>query len=372
VAWKSGGARVKALIARINGVEVYRLDGQVLTEAGGDQGVANVPISLGLGQNWIEVSVQDDLGRYSDTQRFRILLKRTQNGSCRYVISLGVSKYTRPELNLTYAAKDASDVAASLMGATRTLKPSHEDDTFLIDKSAITSTKHLLLTDEEVGMNVTEKIRDFLSTSLPADEVILFCAGHGVLGGNLEYYFAGHDFDPQQVEKTGIALDDLLAAMSSARALKRLMLLDTCHAGIVGEKDEVMLAANGMKLPSGVRAIASRGMQVKPVLNLDANGCQCFIEEIFSLPSSIYGVNIIGASGGAQFALESERWKNGVFTAAIIEGLYDRKADSVGGSNVSVAELRDYLAKRVSELTEGRQKPSVISYDSDQEFLLLK
>ena len=193
-----------------------------------------------------------------------------------------------------------------------------------------------------------------------------------MLGDNLDYYFAGHDFDPQQVEKTGIKLDDLVDAIGASKSLKRLLLMDTCHAGVVGEKDEMLLAQMDKKLPAGVRAVAQRGMKVQQALDFSAASKQRFIEEMFTLPGTIRGVNIIGASAGAQFALESDKWNNGVFTAAVIEGLRDKKADWNTDNRISVSELKNYLSQRVSELTAGAQKPSVVAFEQDQDFDLVR
>jgi TPR repeat protein len=113
-------------------------------------------------------------------------------------------------------------------------------------------------------------------------------------------------------------------------------------------------------------------MSVKPVVGLSSEGQQRFIEEMFLLPGLHRGINIIGASGGAEFALESAQWNNGVFTASIIEALRDKKADLNGDARISVGELRDFLGQRVSELTKGAQKPSVVAAERDQDFDLIR
>jgi hypothetical protein len=134
----------------------------------------------------------------------------------------------------------------------------------------------------------------------------------------------------------------------------------------------MLLAQMDTDLPKGVRAVKQRGMSVKPVSGLSAEGQQRFIEEMFLLPGLHRGINIIGASGGAEFALESAQWNNGVFTASIIEALRDKKADLNGDTRISVGELRDFLAQRVSELTKGAQKPSVVASERDQDFDLIR
>jgi len=283
IQWQQGAFPLKNVIVRVNGVESARFEGDTLTSAAETKGTVETKVKLAEGQNWIEVTAEDTEGCRSDLQRFRAILKKAPTQSKRYVVALGVSEYAKPELNLQFAAKDAKDLSAAISGQQ--------------------SNQILLLTNHEVNLAALQQIRSFVGQASENDEVVVFCAGHGVLGDNLDYYFAGHDFDPQQVEKTGIKLDDLVYAISASKALKRLILLDTCHAGVVGEKDEMLLAQMNKKLPSGVRAVAQRGMKVQQAVDFSAASKQRFIEEMFTLPGTIRGVNIIGASAGAQFAL---------------------------------------------------------------------
>jgi hypothetical protein len=69
---------------------------------------------------------------------------------------------------------------------------------------------------------------------------------------------------------------------------------------------------------------------------------------MFTLHGTIRGVNIIGASAGAQIALELDKRNDGVFTAAVIEGLRDKKADWNTDNRTTVSELKNYLSQRVS------------------------
>jgi hypothetical protein len=343
----SGKARVDRLSVRVNGVEQT---GAVRT--GSSEENWSQEVRLAAGQNWIEASAVDTKGVVSNLVRFRMLLPKSGKAARRFIVALGVSDYQQEALNLTYAAKDAKDVASTLGVAT--------DD-----------AKTLVLLNNEVTKSSLARVEEFLKEARENDEVIVFCAGHGVLDENLDYVFAGHDFDPEHPTETGIKLDDLIATISKSRSLKRLLLMDTCHAGVVGEKDEMLLAQMDTKLPSGVRAVAQRGMKVQQAADFSASDKQRFIEEMFALPGTIRGVNIIGASAGAQFALESDKWNNGVFTASVIEGLRDKKADWNQDGRITVSELKNYLGQRVSELTAGAQKPSVVAFEQDQDFDLL-
>jgi hypothetical protein len=266
---------------------------------------------------------------------------------------MGCSEYDRPELNLQFAAKDAGDVLKTFSDA------------------GGRDCKTLLLTNKEVGPEALEKIKAFVGESKESDEVILFCAGHGMLDEHLDYVYAGHQVDPQHLGETGIELDALLEAIGSGKSLKRLVLMDTCQSGAVGEKEEMKLAQASTELPQGVRAIKSRALKVVGTSALAGDDQQRFIEEMFLLPGQHRGINIIGASGGAEYAMESDKWNNGVFTSALIEALRDKKADMDHRGRISVSDLKTYLAQRVPELTGGAQKPSVVAFEQDQDFDLV-
>jgi uncharacterized caspase-like protein len=346
---KPGAAPVREVVVRVNGVDQRQGSNLVA-----DKSTVERMVKLAEGQNWIEAVAIDEKGRSSNLVRFRTILREASMPTKRFIIAMGVSNYRDSSLNLEFAAKDATDLASTIKNSTQG------------------ESEVLLLTNQEANKDATTKIRAFLANATENDEVVAFCAGHGFLDSNLDYVYASHEFDSANPSETGIKLDELVDAIGSSKSLKRLLLLDTCHSGQVGEKDEVLLAQMNTELPKGVRAVKLRGMSIKPVVGLSAEGQQRFIEEMFLLPGLHRGVNIIGASGGAEFALESAQWHNGVFTASIIEALRDKKADLNGDTRISISELRDFLAQRVSELTKGAQKPSVVAAERDQDFDLLR
>jgi hypothetical protein len=346
----NSAAELEEVTVRVNGVLQQHFGAPELNHNKPNSLTLSGTASLAVGQNWIEVSAKDTKGHPSNQVRFRTILTKGKQPSKRFVIALGVSKYRDSSLNLAFAAKDATDISE------------------LLTKSCSRATDVLILRNEEVTKKVFGQIRDFLSTASEHDEVIAFCAGHGTLDHNLDYVFVGHDFDQSSPGETGIKLDDLIDAIGSSRSLNRLLLLDTCHAGQVGEREQLLLAKMENALPKGVRTLNRRGMSANPLPLLSPDKQQRFIEEMFLLPGLHRGINIIGASGGAEFALESAEWNNGVFTASLIEALRDRKADENSDARITVSELRAYLAKRVPELTGGAQKPSVVANERDQDF----
>lgn len=345
--------RLQAARKAITRLEV-RADGALIPQEwdkdllipAGRQHTVNVCVPLANGQNWIEVTPVDSMGIAGDTQRFRTI-HEGEGESALYVIALGVSDYNDDSLNLQYAAKDAQDVVSAFA------------------KYGSGEVKTLLLTNSEVqDISALNKVREFIAGATVNDRVVLYVAGHGVLDDNLEYHFAPAAFSPERVAETGISMDALINSLRSSAARKHLLLLDTCHSGTLGESDMEKLAASGVQLPHGVRAIQNRGMKVKSATSKLGNNVQKkrFVEDLFTTQENTRGMNIIAGTAGSEYAIESSEWQNGIFTAAIVETLRNRiQSDTNSDGFLSVDEFQDCLVRRMNEYTNGTQIPSIVS-----------
>jgi hypothetical protein len=70
------------------------------------------------------------------------------------------------------------------------------------------------------------------------------------------------------------------------------------------------------------------------------------------------GSTIISSAGGGEYAYESEKTKNGIFTYILLHGIRTGEADLNKNGDIMLSELRDYLMKNVSEMTRGYQNPT--------------
>ncbi|MDO4954402.1 MAG: caspase family protein [Akkermansia sp.] len=337
---------------RVDGAET-EVPAMDTLEAGNSRSIEiNIPLSVG--QNWVEITPEDSAGYSGDSLRFRIV-RRGDDDSALYVVAMGVSKYQDSSLNLQYAAKDAADLCAALK------------------KHGKGTVKTLLLTDEKVCPAALDEIRAFLKDCRIQDRVVLYVAGHGLLDDELTYHYAPYGIDTEDVKGTGIDIDSLLEkSLGDCAARKRVLLLDTCHSGSLGEEDLDKLAANGMNLPHGVRAIASRGMKVKSAdAVLNSAQKKRYIEEMFSMAGTRRGVNILAGSSGSEFALESTEWSNGVFTACLLQAINgDVGADFDFDGILNLNELQQYVSARVHQMTAGMQKISVDAAEDGSAFPL--
>lgn len=334
-----------------------RADGAIIPQewsnslliAPGQQQTVRVKIPLRAGQNNIELTPIDSMALAGEPIRFRAVRPRSAEGRL-FIVSLGVADYDDDTLDLQFAAKDAKDLSAAFA------------------EHGLGEVKSLTLTDKEVAdSSVLERVRTFLAESKAEDRVVMYLAGHGMLDEQLEYHYAPASFNVDNIQQTGISMDKLSNLLQSIPARERLLLLDTCHSGQLGEAGEEKLAASGVQLPHGVRAIQTRGMKVKKATGAFTNASQQkrYIEEMFNLSQEFRGINIVAGAAGAEFALESGEWNNGVFTAAIIRTLKNViDADQNADGLLSVDEMLSTLQKQVTEMTGGAQKPNIVAAEN--------
>ena len=112
-----------------------------------------------------------------------------------------------------------------------------------------------------------------------------------------------------------------------------------------------------------VKVKNTRGLIVNRTQKLSEANSFSLMQNLFADFSNDNGIIVISAAGGLEYAFESEKWHNGVFTYCVIKGLEQKEADkeSEGGNGdgkVSVQELMKYVSNKVPELTRGKQQPA--------------
>lgn len=329
------------LTAKINGVPVWNSRPEHET--------SDLSFPLAAGGNLITITVTSG-GISSIPLNSRFELPATV-ARTRYIVSLGVSRYAEEEWNLEFAAKDAHDLTATL----------HEFDG---------EVKQLVLTDDQVSLAAFDTIRDFLKESNINDEVIFFVAGHGLLDTEWNYYFAPHDMDFSAPAKQGISIEFLEDLMAGSASLRKLLLIDTCHAGYIDREEsqqlleltqntsasprsgdrKVSVRSSGPGIPPQAGAVdGPAGLSAKDVAEL---------REFFPDFTHSRGISVFAASAGAEFAFEGKEARNGLFTHAVISTLRDSNSDLNRDGAIQISELISVAAEKVKKLSEGLQHPT--------------
>ncbi|MEL7148859.1 MAG: caspase family protein, partial [Bacteroidota bacterium] len=140
-------------------------------------------------------------------------------------------------------------------------------------------------------------------------------------------------------------------------ARRRLVMIDACHSGEV-DKEEVEVTSDVADTGQGT-SLVFRGFQRVSNKKLGIGNTFQLMKSTFSDLRDNTGTIVISSAGGAEFALESDRWSNGVFTYYLKEGLLSNAADLDEDGAIYAGELQQYVAGKVSEATGGRQQPTM-------------
>lgn len=215
-----------------------------------------------------------------------------------------------------------------------------------------------LVNEEATGRAVTEAIETFFSHARPEDQIVLFIAGHGVLDDDYTYYFAASDFDFYQPSENGVAYEQLIRLMSDSPSTRRLLLMDTCHAGEVFEMEVAETGTSRFEDGTGrTFGISTQQSLVDRPADL--------ITLLFDQAASNSGITVITASGGAEVAYETTELSNGAFTTAFMELVLDKAGLSqaftfgTAGNTILNDEMMREIGSRVMRYTGGRQVPNI-------------
>lgn len=307
------------LYVYVNGVPLYRINGATLKGRDLHSLTQEVKVRLSAGRNVIEVAVLNQKGVESLRDQMVVNLVGGSTKPNLYVVAIGVSKYADQAKNLSYAAKDASDLS----------------DFFHRKGAGFGKTAFFTLLNEDAGKNAIIGLKHFLQSSTEDDEVFVFYAGHGMADESLNYYLASYEMDFAAPAMQGILYAELEGLLGGIPARRKVLLIDACHSGEI-DKEE-MRQTGQTKRQSSFETMK-----------------QMFVDLRIST-----GATVIASTNASGYALEGGMWNNGVFTYCILEGLSGKKADLNGDGTVMLSEFRKYLIVKVPELTRGAQKPVI-------------
>ncbi len=304
-----------------------------------------ITLELSAGRNKIQVSAHNEKGVESRRLTFEVAYTGPAPEPELHMAVIGVSQYQDEAItDLRFAAKDARDLAAWFEG--------HKDRFAAVHV-------HRLLDADATRDNVLA-LRQKLAASRVDDQVVVFLAGHGFLDNNLDYYFATTDMVAGDPAARGLPYDAIEGLLDGIPARRKLLMMDTCHAGEVDREETELAAAGGAAADSASGAGLSRGAASvrRKQSGIGLRSSFELMQGLFVNLSRGSGAVAIAAAAGAEYAWEDEEWGNGAFTYSVLSGLTTGDADGNGDGTIRVSELRDYVGNRVSELTGGRQTPT--------------
>ena len=226
-----------------------------------------------------------------------------------YALVIGINEYKNPKLQLNYAVADATLFANTLKkGASA-----------LFDKVEV---KKLSSKEETSRENILKELKAMQSLN-PDDLFVLYVASHGTVDDG-EYFLITSNVGSTRTEKLkadAIGQSVFKELVGNIPATKKLIIIDTCNAGALGEAIQVAMLTRGMSEDTAMK-ILSRAV----------------------------GSTILSAATSMQEALEGYQG-HGLFTYVLTEGLKG-KADKGNTGYVRTTELADYVDNEVPTLAE--------------------
>ena len=222
------------------------------------------------------------------------------------LVSIGVSDYKNPQLNLRFAHLDAEKFADAWQNQRGVLYQEVQS--------------RVLLNEDADSETVRTALVDLLDGVQRGDVAVIFISAHGVRDADLDYYVATHDVDGKDLPHTAVhftAITELLENLSC----KVLVFVDTCHSqGITG---------------------------VKALLR----------DPLYELSSEEYGAVVFASSLSREYSMEHEKWGHGAFTKAILDTFESRKSDLDRDGYLSLTEMEKQVYDQVQKMTEKKQTP---------------
>jgi len=342
----------------LNDVPLFGLEGKKINN---QEATIEEVIQLSAGKNKIEATCINSQG----IESFRPVIHAHHNQRIKgdlYYIGFGASSYRDESLNLGYAAKDAVDMG----------------NMFKQMKGAFGNIRVKTFLDEQVSKTSIDAAERFLRDATIEDTVVIFLAGHGLhdLNERETYYYLVHNSALDNLSETAVSFDKLESFLCRIKPRKKKVLLDTCESGEIDDtiEDQYFARAdvNGFK-PRTARSVRVRlrqmGKRPKWTKIWDHN------RYIYNDLSRKSGAVVFSSSQGGELSYESDEVKNGFFTKGILEAFSTLESDSNGDKYLSIVELLNYVADRVSTLSANLQHPTIDRDNIYQQYrmpLLLK
>jgi WD40 repeat protein/uncharacterized caspase-like protein len=327
----------------VNDVPVFGTNGISIKDQNTQNYQNKQEIEVGPGRNKIQVSVLNSKGAESLKETFYVL-NHSQLKPDLYIVSIGVSSYADKNFNLNYAAKDADDVAK------------------FFEKSNLYNNVYVKeLTNEQVTKEAILTLKnDYLKQAQTKDVVMVFAAGHGVLDKDMNYYFGTYNMDFNNPASGGIAYEELEELLNGIKPTKKLFFMDSCHSGELDKDEYAVAAADNTKTETkgGISFRTAGNVAVTSKSGMGLSQSSQLATDLFADLRRGTGATIISSAGGAEFAMESKTWNNGLFTYCFLSGLKEKSADSNKDGMIMLSEIEAYVHDKVAELSQGKQVPT--------------
>lgn len=325
----------------INEVPVFGMKGVSIKKKNSNQFDTTLTVLLSAGENRIEVSISNSNGIESYRMPLVINFTPTTPVVPRvYFAGIGINQFADRSHNLQWCTQDIRDLLNAM-------KKKYGERFEVIDT----------LFDQQVSLQSVKKLKKKLLKTGINDKVIISYSGHGLLSKDFDYYLSSYTTNFSNPEDGGIPYDEFENLLDSIPARKKILFIDACNSGEV-DKEELKRINNAGAALAENKVTITAGNKGGDVEIGGAENAKLGIQNSFELMQTLFvnvgkgtGATIISASGGVQFAQERSELGHGVFTYSLIEAIQRFKT-------MKISALKKFVGDRVTELTNGLQKPT--------------
>lgn len=236
----------------------------------------------------------------------------------RRLLSIGVNSY-RNLSPLSYAVKDSTAVYELMIDARY--------------GACDTSVSRLLLNPDKAELE--RELEIFVSAAEFSDQIIIYYAGHGQLSKDLGLYVCAVDSRPELLASSSTPLEFLDSVFRWSACKRTLLLLDCCFGGAAFKGTKY----RGFGGPNGaLDKVSGRGRIV------------------------------ISGSDQLQPSRELATAEHGLFTHHFLSGVRSGVADYDSDGSISTSDIFRYTYEKVSEDSNGQQRPVYSGIDVEGDF----
>jgi WD40 repeat protein len=296
----------------VNGTAVSDIQGRGLKRIESAPDPNTIRVRLVPGANDIQViAFNADGSVHSNPASASVLARYSPTGKPQlYALVVGIQDFADSSLNLRYSVADATAIAQVL----------EQKAAPLFDKVNVETLTTQKMTTKQA---LTAAFARYRSIS-PSDVFLFYVASHGAIeGANLasrEYFLIPSNFhtvSDEAIRRDGLSEGELKRMIASIPATRKLLMLDTCHAGAMG--DAMMVSTRDLAESGAVTVLAGA-----------------------------VGSTILSASTSDQEALEGENG-HGLFTSVLLRGL-GGGADLLKNGAVKTLDLAVFLDNEVPKI----------------------
>ncbi|HYL77848.1 MAG TPA: caspase family protein [Bryobacteraceae bacterium] len=235
-----------------------------------------------------------------------------------YALLIGISKYSKPELQLRFADADARSMAQFLQSSRG---------------GGLPADQLLLLTNEKATTSAVRfAFQEFLKRRVTKNgTLIILLVGHGTVEGpgKKNAYFLTYDADPQDLKTTALPMAELQSLFEEqvSKAGRVVLFVDVSRSGTIG--------------------------------TIQSNSVNASVADLQDVEGQFLGLM---AGRKRELSYESPNWGggHGAFAYFLITGLQGA-ADENGDGVVDGGELIRYVSAQVPRATNDKQHPTDIS-----------